>query len=319
MQFQVFVSSTFVVLCFAHVHHKHEKAFSDGHYMDGEHNAEFDRDALFGGENDAGEFAKLKPEEQQLRLKSLIRKMDADSDGYITKDELSAWIQQSFRHYATEESKEQFPEHDLDGNGVLSWEEYNIHSYDRMLNYDENTPLEDEEEESLRQIFLKDRKRFDHADIDDVPGLTLEEFVAFEHPEEAEYMTDYVIQDALDEHDRDKDGFVSLAEFLGDYRKDPGAEHDPEWVTAEKDRFENDYDKDKDGKLNRQELLLWIVPNNQDIALDEADHLVKEMDTNGDKKLTEGEIMANQDLFLNSEATDYGSQLHDKKFYHEEL
>lgn len=67
-------------------------------------------------------------------------------------DELSAWIQQSFRHYATEESKEQFPEHDLDGNGVLSWEEYNIHSYDRMLNYDENTPLEDEEEESLRQV-----------------------------------------------------------------------------------------------------------------------------------------------------------------------
>lgn len=50
MQFQVFVSSTFVVLCFAHVHHKHEKAFSDGHYMEGEHNAEFDRDALFGGE-----------------------------------------------------------------------------------------------------------------------------------------------------------------------------------------------------------------------------------------------------------------------------
>ncbi|XP_069758643.1 reticulocalbin-2 [Narcine bancroftii] len=319
MQLELLVSCTFAVMCFAHVHQKQESIATDDHYVDGEHNPEFDRDVLFGKENEASEFAKLTPEEQQVRLKSLIKKMDADSDGFITQDELSAWIQQSFRHYTTEESKEQFPEHDLDGNEVISWEEYNIHSYDRMLHYEENTPLEDEEEESMRQIFLKDKKRFDKADIDGVPGLTLVEFVAFEHPEEADYMTDYVIQDALDEHDQNNDGFVSLEEFLGDYRKDPGAVEDPEWVTVEKDRFENDFDKDKDGKLNRHELLLWIVPNNQDIANDEAEHLVKEMDTNGDRKLTEAEILANQDLFLNSEATDYGSQLHDRKFYHDEL
>ncbi|XP_060709869.1 reticulocalbin-2 [Hemiscyllium ocellatum] len=319
MLFQVLVSCTFIVMCSTHVHHKHEPISSEDHYMDGGHNSEYDREVLFGGEKEVGELAKLSPEEQQSRLKSLIKKMDVDADGFVTKGELSGWIQQSFKHYATEESKEQFPEHDLDGNGVVTWEEYNIHSYDRMLDYDENTPLDDEEEESLRQIFLKDKKRFENANIDGLPGLTLTEFVAFEHPEEADYMKEYVIQDALDEHDRDKDGFISLEEFLGDYRKDPGAEEDPEWVTVERDRFENDYDKDKDGKLNQEELLLWIIPNNQDIAHDEADHLVKEIDTNGDEKLTEAEILVSQDLFLNSEATDYGSQLHDEKFYHDEL
>ncbi|XP_072138882.1 reticulocalbin-2 [Mobula birostris] len=319
MQLQVFVGYGLVVMCFAHVHHKHGSVNDEDHYVDDEHNPDFDRDILLGRENEVDEFAKLTPEEQQSRLQSLIKKMDTDSDGFVTKDELSAWIQQSFRHYATEESKEQFPQHDLDGNGMVTWEEYNLHSYDRMLNFDESTPVEDEEEESLKQIFLKDKKRFDKADIDGVPGLSLAEFVAFEHPEETDYMTDYVIQDALDEHDHNKDGFVSLEEFLGDYRKDPDSDGDPEWVTVEKDRFENDYDIDKDGKLNKEELLLWIVPNNQDIAQDEAEHLIKEMDTNGDKKLTEGEILANQELFLNSEATDYGSQLHDKKFYHDEL
>ena len=48
-------------------------------------------------------------------------------------------------------------------------------------------------------------------------------------------------------------------------------------------------------------------------------HLIDEMDVNDDKKLSEAEILKNQDLFLNSEATDYGRQLHDERFYHEEL
>ncbi|XP_048473010.1 uncharacterized protein LOC125487081 [Rhincodon typus] len=155
MLFKVLVSCTFIVMCSTHVHHKHEPVVSEDHYMDGEHNPEFDREVLFGGEKEVGELAKLSPEEQQARLKTLIKKMDLDADGFVTKAELSGWIQQSFKHYATEESKEQFPEHDLDGNGVVTWEEYNIHSYDRMLDYDENTPLADEEEESLRQVRRK--------------------------------------------------------------------------------------------------------------------------------------------------------------------
>lgn len=48
------------------------------------------------------------------------------------------------------------------------------------------------------------------------------------------------------------------------------AREDPEWILVEKDRFVNDYDKDHDGKLNPQELLSWIVPNNQGIAQEEV-------------------------------------------------
>lgn len=43
------------------------------------------------------------------------------------------------------------------------------------------------------------------------------------------------------------------------------------------------------------------------------------MDVNGDRKLSEAEVLENQDLFLTSEATDYGRQLHDEFFYHDEL
>ncbi|XP_010841600.1 PREDICTED: reticulocalbin-2 [Bison bison bison] len=221
----------------------------------------------------------------------------------------------SFKHYAMQEAKQQFIEYDKNSDGSVSWDEYNIQMYDRVIDFVENTALDDAEEESFRQ----DKKRFEKANQDSGPGLNLEEFIAFEHPEEVDYMTEFVIQEALEEHDKDGDGFVSLEEFLGDYRRDPTASEDPEWILVEKDRFMNDYDRDADGRLDPQELLSWVVPNNQGIAQEEARHLIDEMDLNSDRKLSEEEILENQDLFLTSEATDYGRQLHDEYFYHDEL
>ena len=36
-----------------------------------------------------------------------------------------------------------------------------------------------------------------------------------------------------------------------------------ETYVSEKDRFEKDYDQDKDGKLNKSEVMLWIIPDNE--------------------------------------------------------
>lgn len=285
----------------------------------GEHRPDYDREALLGGQEEVEEFGKLSPDEQQKRLKAIIKKIDLDVDGFLTEDELNTWIQQSFKHYIIEDAKQQFSEYDKDGDGHVSWEEYNIQMYDRVIDFDEDTTLEDTEEESFRQLHLKDKKRFEKANRDSTSGLNLTEFIAFEHPEEADYMKEFVIQEALEEHDKNGDGLVSLEEFLGDYRRDPTDHEDPEWILVEKDRFANDYDKNKDGHLDPNELLSWVVPNNEGIAQEEAVHLIEEMDLDGNKKLSEAEILKNQDLFINSEATDYGRQLHDESFYHEEL
>ncbi|NXK47301.1 RCN2 protein, partial [Chauna torquata] len=266
----------------------------------GQHRADYDREALLGGQEEAEEYARLRPEEQRRRLGAIVRKIDADADGLLSKDELSSWIQQSFKHYVTQEAKQHFHDYDKDGDGLVSWKEYNLQMYDRVIDFDENTVLEDQEEESFRQLHLKEKKRFEKANRDDVPDLNVDEFVAFEHPEEVEYMTDFVIQEALEEHDKDGDGFVSLEEFLGDYRRDPSKEGD-------------------EGGGTEQNLLEWDELYAPFFFFLSALHLIEEMDLDDDKKLSEGEIFKNQDLFLNSEATDYGRQLHDERFYHEEL
>lgn len=70
----------------------------------------------------------------------------------ILTGELSQWIQMSFKHYAMQEAKQQFVEYDKNSDGTVTWDEYNIQMYDRVIDFDENTALDDTEEESFRQV-----------------------------------------------------------------------------------------------------------------------------------------------------------------------
>ena len=51
-------------------------------------------------------------------------------------------------------------------------------------------------------------------------------------------------------------------------------------------------------------------------CIQQALHLIKEMDQDGDGKISEAEVLKNQETFMNSEVTDYGRQLH---VLHDEL
>lgn len=53
----------------------------------------------------------------------------------------------------------------------------------------------------------------------------------------------------------------------------------------------------------------WILPQGFDHAEAEARHLVHESDTNADQKLSKEEILNKYDLFVGSQATDFGEAL----------
>lgn len=56
----------------------------------------------------------------------------------------------------------------------------------------------------------------------------------------------------------------------------------PAWIESEKKQFEEQHDKNGDGKLDRAEILDWIIPSAHATGnQEEAKHLLTESDANG--------------------------------------
>lgn len=109
------------------------------------------------------------------------------------------------------------------------------------------------------KLIADDRQTFDAADVNRDGVLDPEEFVAFITPEEFPHMLPGILNQTLREKDTDKDGKISFQEYVGE----SGANQDKGWLLAEKDKFDTDYDLDGDGILNSNEILAWVVPNNE--------------------------------------------------------
>ncbi|XP_070827568.1 reticulocalbin-2 isoform X1 [Chaetodon trifascialis] len=284
--------------------HKHPH---EDHYVGQQHNPEHDMNVLLADE-DTEEIKKLSPAEQRKKIMEIVKKIDTNADNLLSAEEITLWIQHVYRKYALDDAKERFPEFDINKDGVVTWEEYNMVAHDQLISFDDVAVLEDPEQQSLRHLHLRERSRFDFADADGTSGLNVTEFLAFTHPSEVDHMADFAIEDVLGEYDTDKDGFISLSEFIGDVRGDDDSPS--QWEIEETVRFKDLYDQDKDGKLNREEQLRWIAPNSYGSAREEALHLLKEMDHDSDGQISEAEVLKNQETFMNSEVTDYGRQLH---------
>ena len=93
--------------------------------------------------------------------------------------------------------------------------------------------------------------------------------------------------------------------FLGD--GDESTE--PDWVKTEREAFKNDRDENGDGFMDAEEVKKWILPTDYDHVEAEAKHLIYESDSDGDTQLTKDEILDKYDLFVGSQATDFGEAL----------
>lgn len=65
---------------------------------------------------------------------------------------------------------------------------------------------------------------------------------------------------------------------LGDMYNQEGDATEPEWVKTEREQFTEFRDKNKDGKMDKEETRDWILPSDYDHAEAEAKHLVYESD-----------------------------------------
>ena len=64
-------------------------------------------------------------------------------------------------------------------------------------------------------MLTRDKLRWEKSDINKDNKITKEEYTAFLHPEEYDHMKDVVVDETLQDIDKDGDGSVSLDEYLG--------------------------------------------------------------------------------------------------------
>lgn len=271
--------------------HGHQK-----HFDHGEHNPHHDHEAILGSTKEEEEFEELPPEEAKKRLGILAVRMDVNQDGVVNMEELTDWIINSFRKLDEEDIGREMEDQDKDGDGLISWEEYMVsQAYDTVHD-------DDEEQESYKTMKDEDELRFKAADLNKDGKLDKDEFMAFSHPYNYDHMFESEKQIKLNAIDKDKDDKVSIEEFLSDAGGDEG----------EKAKFE-DYDKNKDGNLDSDEMKPWLMAdNNQEAAVEEAKHLFSLLGKVKPEELQMSiqEIMDHHEEFVGSSATDYGNVLH---------
>ncbi|XP_030027423.1 reticulocalbin-2 isoform X2 [Manduca sexta] len=268
------------------------------HYGDSGHNTEFDHEAILGSVKESEEFDKLSPEESKRRLELMLPKMDLNGDKFIDRLELKDWIMNSFEKLSIEEAHERLTEADDNRDGVLTWSEY----LQDAFGVDTEEEIGQEDITDSGMLLQEEKAMWAAADKDGDGILDAREFEVFSNPEEHAVMHPFLVNQTLREKDANKDGVVDFEEYIGER----GSQQDKAWLVAEKDKFDHELDSNKDGVLDAQEVHAWVIPVNEEIAAEEVDHLFSLTDDNHDDLLSYDEILDHHDVFVGSEASNYG-------------
>lgn len=220
-----------------------------------------------------------------------------------------------FRKLAEEEAEDHIDEIDSDGDGKVSWKEYLIDNYSMEDEHEKKELIEFETYEEEQKMIKDDKEMFQAADSNKDGYLDLQEYVLFQNPEEHPQMLPIVYEQTMRDKDKNMDRVIDFKEFVGE----EASRHDKEWLIAEKDKFDNDFDLNKDGVLTGNEVLSWVVPSNDEVAKDVANHLFVAADEDHDDRLSYLEILNNHETFVGSEATDYGDHLENIDRFTDEL
>ena len=63
----------------------------------------------------------------------LVERIDEDKDSYVTVEEMKKWIKHAQKRWIYDDVDRQWKSHDLNGDDMVSWEEYKNATYGYIL------------------------------------------------------------------------------------------------------------------------------------------------------------------------------------------
>lgn len=205
-------------------------------------------------------------------------------------------------------------------DGLITWEEYHAyflrqHGLDEKYIKQHNEVRHDPLDRKAKEQLMKDKALWGEAARSDPFSLTLDEFLAFRHPESSVANLIALVEDLLGQFDEDGDDHLTLAEFSNDINDVTYNEGKKliafKNANERKMEFTKLIDKNGDQKADRSELVAYIDPRHPRHALQEAATLFTLADENSDGKLTLEEILKHFNLFLQSKMIRTAESFHD--------
>ncbi|KAK4011966.1 45 kDa calcium-binding protein [Daphnia magna] len=256
-------------------------------------------------------------DEQIKKLRMIYPLLDTNGDAYVSIDELRNWIISKVKEHlqgALRENIFLFTAIDMNPrNGHVSWTEY--HSWFLKKNGNNDTKPGDHDEmhpelgRSIKEKIAWDKAAWSEAAKTDPDFLNLDEFLSFRHPESSHTTLLGKADDLLGEYDKDADETLTWEE----YSLIPAESLLVRYSDKKRqEEFNNFIDRNRDGKLDKREILSYLDPRNPRHAHLEAESLIQISDTNKDQQLSMNEILASADIFLASKVIDTETNFHDE-------
>jgi calcium-binding protein len=161
-------------------------------------------------------------------LKFAFRKADSSGDGFVTIRELAKYINLKICDHIDSSIKRNpqiFSEIDRSPtDGLVSWNEYHTYFLKNLkLGLDENYITNHDEKKHIKldrkskEALMRDKARWTEVLASDPASLTLDEFLAFQHPEASTSNLLNLVEDILRHFDTDGDDLLTADEFTNTY------------------------------------------------------------------------------------------------------
>lgn len=254
-------------------------------------------------------------------LKDVFKKADKNQNNKLDLNELAIWIRKKIlEHISTAISNnyELFNQIDINPkNGIITWKEYHVYFLKKrgFVKFDRNK-LDKNEKGALRSIkeqILRDKAYWQEAAKSYPNALTIDEFLAFTHPESSASNQLTLVDELYDKLDRNGDDFLTEEEFAVMQTDDTeGHVMIRQGENERRAEFRKTIDLNGDGKADRRELLHYVAPQSPRHSEHEAEALISIADMDHDNMLSLEEILAHPDLFLKSKMVYTGHSFHDE-------